>query len=67
MLRKILKIWNKSTFGNIFENKKKIMEELKEIHDRIYIDGYDVVLRVEESVKLVEIHDIITKEKMFWR
>lgn len=28
--KNILK-WNKDTFGNIFENKKKIMEEIKEI------------------------------------
>ena len=66
-VKKNIKKWNKHTFGNIFENKKKILEELKDIQDRIQTDGYEVVSREEESVKLVEFHDIITKEEMFWR
>lgn len=43
------------------------MEELKDIQDRIQTDGYGVVSREEESRKLVELHDLITKEEMFWR
>ena len=66
-VKKDIKKWNKHTFGNIFENKKKILEELKDIQDRIQAKGYEVVSREEESDKLVEFHDIITKEEMFLR
>lgn len=64
---KNIKIWNKETFGNIFQNKKKVLEELKDNQDSIQADGYENVSREEESVKLTKIHDIITKEEMFWR
>ncbi len=66
-VKKSIKFWNKTTFGNIFENKNKIVEELKDIQDKIQADGYELVSREEESDKLVELHDIITKEEMFWR
>ena len=66
-VKKNIKIWNKTTFGNIFQNKKKIVEELKDIQDKIQADGYEKVSREEESEKLVKLHDIITKEEMFQR
>ena len=43
------------------------MEELKDIQDRIQIDCYEVVSSEEESCKLVQLHDLISKEEMFWR
>ena len=66
-VKKMIKIWNKNTFGNIFENKKKILEELKDTQDRIQTDGYETFSREEESGKLVELHDIILKEETLWR
>lgn len=30
-VKKNIKRWNKDNFGNIFDNKRKIIEELKEI------------------------------------
>ena len=65
LVKKKINIWNKNTFGNIFENKKKILEELKDIQDKIQTDGYEVISREEESGKLVELDDIITKAEMF--
>ena len=43
------------------------MEELKAIQDGIQVDGYEKFSREKENSKLVELHDIITKEEMFWR
>ena len=59
-----IKKWNKDIFANIFENIK-ILEEFKDIQDSIQVDGYENVSRDEESEKLTEIHDIISKEEMF--
>ena len=64
-VKRNIKRWNKDTFGNIFDNKRKVIEELKEIQDSIQVDGYGTVSREEESVKLTEVHYIITKEEMF--
>ena len=66
-VKKKIKIWNKNTFGNIFESKDKIMEELKDIQDKIQMEGYVTFSRDDESDKLVELYDIIAKEEMFWR
>lgn len=66
-VKKHIKIWNKMTFGNIFDKKSKILEELRDIQNKIQADGYEMVSREEESLKLVELHDIITKEESFWR
>ena len=66
-VKKNIKIWNKNTFGNIFESKNKIMEELKDIQDIVQKEGYVTFSRDDESGKLVEMHDIITKEETFWR
>ena len=62
-----IKRWNKDTFGDIFYNKKKVFEELKEIQDSTQGDGCGIVSNEEESVKITKVHDIITKEEMFWR
>ena len=43
------------------------MEELKDIQDKVQKEGYVTFSRDDESGKLVELHDIITKEEMFWR
>lgn len=43
------------------------MEELKDIQDRIQTEGYETFSREEESDKLIELHDIISKEETFWR
>lgn len=66
-VKKHIKIQNKTTFGNIFQNKTKILEELKDIQNNIQANGYEMVTREEESNKLVELHDLISKEETFWR
>ena len=66
-VKRNIKRWSKDTFGNIFDNKRKAIEELKEIRDSIQVEGYGTISRDEESVKSIELHDIITKEEMYWR
>lgn len=58
-------IWIKKCFGNILEIKPKIKEELTIIQDRIQKEGYTLDLVREENGKLVEYHDIITKEEIY--
>ena len=37
-VKKKIKIWNKNSFGNIFDKKDKILEELKDIQDKIQME-----------------------------
>ena len=66
-VKKEARIQNKRCFGNIFEIKPKIKEELKIIQDRIQKEGYTLDLVREENGKLAEYHDIATKEEIYWR
>ena len=66
-VKKKVKIWNKRCFGNIFDNKSIIKEELQLIQDRIQREGYSMDLAMEENEKMVKYHDIITKEEIYWR
>ena len=59
--------WNKKSFGNIFENKSNLKDDVKTMQDRIQQVGYSEELVKEENEKLVEYHDIISKEETFWR
>ena len=62
-----IKRWNKETFGNIFDSKRRIIEELKEIQGNIQSKGYEYVSRKEEYLNLIEMHDVITEEEIYWR
>ena len=66
-VKKEARIWNKRCFGNIFEIKPKIKEELKIIQDKIQKEGHTPNLVREENGKLVEYHDIVTKEEIYWK
>jgi hypothetical protein len=66
-VKRKVKIWNIRNFGNIFEKKPLIKNELKDIQDRIQKEGYTPDLVREENDKLVEYHDIISKEEIYWR
>ena len=60
-------MWKKECFGNIFEIKEKIKEDLHKIQDTIQIDGYNPDLVSKENEKMAQYHDIITKEEIYWR
>lgn len=69
-VKKKVKERNKGNFGNIFESKysiKDIKDELKIIQDRIQQEGYLMELVKDENEKLVEYHDIVSKEEIYWR
>ena len=62
-----VKIWNKRCFGNIFENKTTLKEDLQSIQSKIQKEGYSSNLVREENKKLVKFHEIVTKEEIYWR
>lgn len=62
-----IKNWNKTEFGNIFESKSSIMEDISQIQDTIQNLRYDNEILEKEKSLLVSYHDIINKEEMLWR
>lgn len=66
-VKKEVELWNKKCFGNIFERKESIKDDIQTIQDKIQKEGYSPDLVREENEKLVQYHDIVTKEEIYWR
>ena len=66
-VKKKVEVWNKRCFGNILYNKSKIKEDLQMIQEIIQQEGYTMHLVTRENEKMVEYHDIVTKEEICWR
>ena len=64
-VKREVKIWNKNSFRNIFDNKSIIKEEILKTQDKIQKVGYSPDLLIEENENLAKYHDIITKEEIY--
>ena len=63
----MIKIWNKTDFGHIFQDKEDLSIKLTSIQDTIQQEGYnDLKKNVELSI-LTNLHNIISKEEKFWK
>lgn len=58
--------WNKTHFGNIFEAKVKLEEEMSKVNKRVIEKGIDEALYLEEKKLLANYEDILAKEEVFW-
>jgi hypothetical protein len=66
-LKKKIKIWNKSKFGNIFQAKKQLQERMKQNQHQMITSGHSQEL-VEEEVLLTAQKETIDKHKgILWR
>ena len=66
-VKRMIKTWNKSNFGHIFQEKKELVDNLTLIQDSIQKECYTKTNRDSELKTLSEIHNIINKEEKFWR
>ena len=57
--------WNKLDFGNIFQDKERILGYLAEVQNDIQTWGYDDKFLNSKKEILVELHNIVGKEEMF--
>lgn len=62
-----VKIWNKETFGDIFKMKANIKIDIKEVQDKIQVEGLSEDLRSSKNRLLSKYHEIISIEETFWR
>ena len=38
-LKQVLKVWNRTQFGNIFENRKKLEQQMRSVQQTIILEG----------------------------
>ncbi|XP_059066339.1 uncharacterized protein LOC131857658 [Cryptomeria japonica] len=62
-----VKRWNKEVFGDIFASKSTIQLHLKEIQDKIQLEGYTSISLAMENDILVKYHDNIAKDEEIWK
>jgi hypothetical protein len=48
-LKQILKLWNKKTFGNIFDSQKQLSEQMGAIQNQIWLQGLTDELKSQEE------------------
>ena len=59
--------WNREDFGNIFQEKKKLIEDIKLIHRRGMEEGWDDELREQEKDLMNHLEARERHEEIFWK
>eukprot|EP00253_Pinus_taeda_P008595 PITA_08595 len=67
MLKGEIKRWNKQTFGNIFKEKEKILQDLKNIQQRLILEGRTEELTLKEQEKEGKLLEREQQEEVLWR
>eukprot|EP00253_Pinus_taeda_P028248 PITA_28248 len=62
-----IKRWNKNTFGNIFKEKDKILQDLKNIQQRLILEGRSEKLALKEQEMEGKLLERERQEEMLWR
>eukprot|EP00253_Pinus_taeda_P004859 PITA_04859 len=67
LLKGEIKRSNKNTFGNIFKEKDKILQDLKNIQQRLILEGRSEELALKEQEMEGKLLERERKEEMLWR
>ncbi|KAH9302372.1 hypothetical protein KI387_013955, partial [Taxus chinensis] len=62
-----VRIWNKEVFGNIFEKKKELKQQLEELELQVSMKGMTLEDHQREKILLSDLHNINSHEETFWR
>jgi exonuclease III len=66
-LKQKLKSWNRHTFGNIFETKKQLTEQMNEIQCKIREQGFTEELKDQELKVNQQLEDRKRQEEILWK
>lgn len=67
-MKRMLLDWNKSTFGNIKENKKKIWEEIQHIDKAVEVNEcIGKISTLRKKVLIGDLDMILRGEKIHWK
>eukprot|EP00253_Pinus_taeda_P008458 PITA_08458 len=67
LLKGEIKRWNKNTFGNIFREKDKILKDLKNIQQRLILEGRSEELAQKEQEMDAKLLERERQEELLWR
>ncbi|CAI8587798.1 unnamed protein product [Vicia faba] len=66
LLKGKLRIWTREHFGDVHFNVRNNQEILKNIQDRIQIEGWSEDLSSKEKLALENLEKALTVEEIFW-
>jgi hypothetical protein len=66
-LKQYLKLWNKQTFGNIFDSQKQLSERMGEIQDQIRTQGLTKELKAQEETVNQQLEARKRQEEILWK
>eukprot|EP00253_Pinus_taeda_P034780 PITA_34780 len=67
LLKGEIKRWNKNTFGNIFKEKEKILQDLNNIQQRLILEGRTEELALKEQEMEGKLLEREQQEEVLWR
>jgi len=66
-LKQVLKIWNQTQFGNIFEHRKKLEQQMCSLQQNIILEGRTKELAQQEQTLWTENEARKQQEEILWR
>lgn len=66
-VKKNLKSWNQSVFGNIFQQKYAILQQISEIGEREGTSSLNLVDKIHREELKAEFQEMAFKEEVSWR
>jgi hypothetical protein len=66
-LKKQLKSWNKSTFGNIFQAQEHLQQQMQTLQHQIRTQGLTEALKTQETLLNNQIVERKAQEEVLWR
>ena len=67
ILKGELKTWNKTVFGNIHNEVKKVVNALDLIQQNIFLNGHNDILAHQEKIAKIELDKVLNMEEAFWK
>lgn len=64
LVKQQLKIWNRTSFKNIFEEKKKMEENIQSLNEDVISNGMDEARYKMEKNLLNKLEDVLAKEEI---
>lgn len=66
-LKQRLRLWNKQTFGNIFDSQKQLSEKICTIQNQIWLQGLTDELKTQEAKLNQQLEARKGQEEILWK
>jgi hypothetical protein len=66
-LKQSLRLWNKNTFGDIFESQRQLADRMSEIQNQIRTRGLTIELKDQEEIVNQQLAARKRQEEILWK